>query len=394
MGIVKGLIGTNARILSTLIVILSVVLLARGSRLGYITVPNEPVGIIFLYSIVSLILALFSGFSLMQTGYGFVYQAASFMQIFLLWNIDFDNDMDYYAEIGFWFCGVFCLIMLILLLKKTGGSLFVNGFESENGEYLFNRSTIGSIGFKSFVMSLAFKPNSKGKTLLRRIFLLVSLVVVIASTRRGIYLATISSCVLHYRNCRSMDKGMDVDRMLKKVVFGAICIAAFLLLYSRSSFMQDTLGHAGEMLVNGIRTFLGIDNSDLAAAMRTSKAEYIIDQILHHSTPKQVLLGRGYMTTWVDMPFVQAFWDLGLMGGITFAVIQFVIPLKYMLKKTDSQGLRAAQYLAFMSIADGIASGYPYGRFFNAVLLITIDTARRQGSQIPTKLQNREGNLL
>lgn len=394
MGIVKGLIGINARILSTLIVILAVVLLARGSRLGYITMPNEEVGIIFLYSIVSLILALFSGFSLMQTGYGFVYQAASFMQIYLLWNIDFDNDMDYYAEIGFWFCGVFCLIMLILLLKKTGGSLFVNGFESEDGENLFNRSTIGSIGFKSFVMSLAFKPNSKVKAQFRRVFLLVSLVVVIASTRRGIYLATIASCLLHYRNCKSMGKGVDVERMLKKVIFGAICISAFLFLYSRSSFIRDTLGHAGEMLVNGIRTFLGIDNSDLAAAMRTSKAAYVMDQYLYHSTPKQVLLGRGYMTTWVDMPFLQAFWDLGLVGGITFAVIQFVIPLKYMLKKTDSQGMWAAQYLTFMSLADGIASGYPYGRFFNAVLLITIDTAHRQGNDNPAQMQHITGGRL
>ena len=394
MGIVKGLIGINARILSTLIVILSVVLLLRGLNWGYITMPNEEVGIIFLYSIVSLILALFSRFSLMQNGYGFVYQAAAFMQIFLLWNIDFENDMDYYVEIGFWFCGVVCVISLLLLIKNTGGSLFVNSFESEDGEYLFNRSTIGSIGFKSFVIELALKPNSKVKAQFRRVFLLVSLVVIIASTRRGIYLATIASCLLHYRNCRSMDKGVDVDRMLKKVVLGAICIAAFLLLYSRSSFMQDTLGHAGEMLVNGIRTFLGIDNSDMAAAMRTSKSEYVIDQFLYHSTPKQVLLGRGYMTTWVDMPFIQAFWDLGLVGGITYIVIQFAIPLKYMLKKTDSQGMRAAQYLTFMTIFDGIASGYPYGRFFETVLLITIDTAHSQGNDNPTQMQHIAGGRL
>ena len=394
MGIVKGLIGTNARLLSTLIVILSVALLAKGSKLGCINVPNEAVGTIFLYSIVALVLAVFSRFPLMQTGYGFVYQAALFAQIFLLWNIDFENDLDYYVEIGFWFCGVFCLIALLMLIQKTGGSLFINSFESEDGEFLFNRSTIGSLGFKSFVMALAFKSNSKVKTQVRSVFLLVSIVVVIASTRRGIYLATIASCLLHFRNCRTVGRAVDVDRTLKKIIFCTMCIAAFVLLYSRSTFVQDTLGHAVEMLVNGIRTFLGLENSDLAASMRTSKADHIIDQYLYHSTPLQVLFGRGYMTTWVDMPFLQAFWDLGLVGGITFAVIQFLIPLSYMKQKTDCQGMRAAQYLACMSIADGIASGYPYGCFFNAVLLITVDTAGRQSSQIPTKLQNREGNLL
>lgn len=380
MGIVKGLIGSNARILSTLVVILSVALLAKGSKFGSIAVPTADIGIIFLYSSVTLILALFSRIPLMQNGYGFIYQAANFMQILLLWNFDLENDMDYYVELGAWFCGVFCIITLGLVLKNSGGSLFVNSIESEEGEFLFNRSTIGSIGFKSFVMALAYKPESRTKIRMRLIFLFFSIAVIVASTRRGVYLAAIASCLLHFRNCRTAYNYIDMDKALKKVILSVVCVVIFLVIYSKSTFLQDVLGRAGESLVNGIRTFLGLEDSDMAASMRVSTSSRVIEQYLHNSTPMQTLLGRGYMTTWVDMPFIQAFWDLGLVGGIAFGVIQFIIPLKYLLKKTESQGMRAAQYFTIMSIVEGIASGYPYGRFFNSVLMITIDTAREQNS--------------
>lgn len=376
MGIVKGVIGSNMTILSTLIVIVSVVLLAKGSRIGYITVPTEEIGLIFLYSLVSLVLAVFSGIPLMKNGYGFIYQAAGFLQILLIWNFDFDNDMDFFVEIGFWFCGVFCFIALILLLKKTGGTLFVNSFESEDGEYLFSRSTIGSIGFKSFVMALAKNPQSRRQRMVRSAILIIAATVIIASTRRGAYVATIVCCILHYRHCGAHKGYVDVDSMIKKVILVVCCILIFLVAYNKFSFIQDTLGHAVEMLVNGIKTFLGLDNSDMAASMRTSSASRVINQYLYNSTPKQVLLGRGYMTTWVDVPIIQAFWDLGLVGGFTFGVIHFVIPIRYIAKEADTQGLRAAQYLTVMSVLEGVMSGYPYGRFFDSTLLIMLYTAR------------------
>lgn len=391
MGIVKGLLDSNVRILSTLVVILSVVLLSRGSSLGYIEIPTEDAGCLFAYGILTLVLALVSGTPLMANGYGFIFQAAGFVQIFLLWNINFENDLDSYVEVGFWFCGVFCLITLLLLLKKTGGTLFANSIVSDDGETLFNRSTIGSIGFKTFVMVLAYQPHSYWKTMVRRAFLILAITVLIVSTRRGGYMGAIVACVLHYRNCRTVGGGVDVDRTLKKIIFRTMCIAAFFLLYSRSTFVQDTLGHAVEMLVNGIRTFLGLDSSDVAASMRTSSAKRVIDQYLHNSTAMQVLFGRGYMTAWVDVPVVQAFWDLGLFGGMFFIVIMFIIPVRYLALKAETQGMRAAQYLTAMSMMEGVMSGYPYGKSFECLLLIKVCTAHELEKRRKSNQQTRMG---
>lgn len=376
MGIVKGVIGSNVRILSTLIVILSVALLMKGSRPGYIEVPTDDAGYVFAYGILTLVLAFCSGTPLMANGYGFIFQAAGFAQLFMLWNIDFEYDLDYYVEVGFWFCGVFCLITLLLLLQKTGGALFANDIVSDSGEALFNRSTIGAIGFKTFVMVLAYQPHSYWKTMVRRAFMILAITVLIASTRRGGYVGAIIACVLHFRNCRKYSDTMDLDNTIKRTFSVLFCVGLLLVLYAKNSFIQDALGRAGESLIKGIRTFLGLDSSDMAATMRTSSAKRVIEQYLHNSTAKQFLFGRGYMTTWVDVPIVQAFWDLGIFGGIFFAVIQFIIPARYLLLRTESQGMRAAQYLTAMSMLEGIMSGYPYGGSFNCILLLKIYTVQ------------------
>lgn len=394
MGIVKGLLDSNVRILSTLVVILSVVLLSRGSSLGYIELPTEDAGCIFAYGILTLVLALTSGTPLMANGYGFIFQAAGFVQLFLLWNIDFESNLDSYVEVGFWFCGVFSLITLLLLLKKTGGALFANDIISEDGETLFNRSTIGAIGFKSFVMVLAYQPQTHWKTMVRRVFLILAITVLIASTRRGGYMGAIVACVLHYRNCREHGGEVDLDKAIKKVLSVVFCIVLILVLYANNSFIRETFGRAGESLFKGIRTFLGLDSSDMAVSMRTSSAKRVIDQYLHNSTAKQVLLGRGYMTTWVDVPIVQAFWDLGLLGGIFFIVIQFIIPVRYLAQKAETQGIRAAQYLTAMSMMEGVMSGYPYGKSFECLLLIKICTAHELEKRRKSNQQTRMGKQI
>ena len=316
MGIVKGLIGANLRILSTVVVVLSVILLIKGQEFGYIAIPTAEVGLIFMYSFVTLMMSLFSGIPIMQNGYGFIYQAAGLVQIWLLWNINIENDVDYYVDVGFWLCGIFCLITLSLLLSTE--SLFVNSFTSKEGEYLFNRSTIGAISFRAFVMAIAYKPEAFIKKRIRVFFILISLVVIVASTRRGVYLATIVCVLLYFRNNRKDMSYVDTDRILKSAIIAGWVLIVCFLLYGKSVYVQETLNRAWKSLVGGVQTFIGVDDSDMAASMRVSSAKRVINEFLNHSTVKQTFVGRGYMTTWVDMPCVQAFWDLGLIGGIAF----------------------------------------------------------------------------
>lgn len=388
MGVVKGLIGSNVRILSTVIVIVSVVLMLKGINFGYIVVPTADAGLIFLYSIMSLVMCLFSHYSWMANGYGFVFQAAAFVQLVLLWNYDTSQDMDCYVEVGFWFCGIACTLMLLLLLST--GSLFINSFISKSGEELFNRSTVGAVSFVSFAMSLAYIPKTAFKRQIRLIFLVISIVVILASSRRGVYIASIACAFLHLRNSKGeRSEYIDMERALKKLVVGGIGVIAFATIYSKSPDMQEFLDHSLDSLVNGLMTFLGMGGTDMAASMRVASSSSVLNNYLYNSNVKQIIFGRGYMTTWVDMPFIQAFWDFGALGGITFAVCGFLIPVRYLVKKAETQGCRAAQYLALKTMADSVASGYPYGCFFNIVLMIVMFKAEEEAKALTMRHQVR-----
>ena len=127
----------------------------------------------------------------------------------------------------------------------------------------------------------------------------------------------------------------------------------------------------------------------MAASMRVASSSSVLNNYFYNSNVKQILFGRGYMTTWVDMPFIQAFWDFGALGGITFAGCGFIIPANYLLKKAKTQGCRAAQYLALKTMADSVASGYPYGCFFNIVLMIVMFKAEEEDKALTMRHQVR-----
>lgn len=371
MAIIKAIIGHNIQLLSIVSVILSILLLSKGRRFRYLKTPTADVAIIYGYSIVTLLLCMFSGISIMQNGYGLVYQLAYFIEIYLLWNIPNDFNINIFVKIGFWICGLFSIVALALILRNTSGRLFINSYMSSEGEYIFNRSTIGTLSFVSFSMSMSYRSKHAWEKLVKMFFVIVSIVLIIASSRRSVYLATMMGLLLHFKNYRDTSIKIDKNAIIKKSISIVVLALLLLIAYKKIPNIQEYLDHAWGMLQNGVQTFLGINSSDMSAAMRVSTSSAILDEYLYHSTLTQMIFGRGYMTTWIDIPFLQAFWDMGVIGGVVFIYIQFIIPIKYLLKKALVPGVMAAQYLCALSIFEGIANSFPYGHFFSIVLLVT-----------------------
>ena len=107
MAVVKGLLDYNIRELSIGVVIGAVLLMATGQCCTQIQKTTWQIRLIGLYSLATLVLAFFSGIGLMESGSGFVYQGAYFVEIILLWNMRRDGNLENYVKIGFWVSGVF-----------------------------------------------------------------------------------------------------------------------------------------------------------------------------------------------------------------------------------------------------------------------------------------------
>lgn len=373
MAMVKALLGSNVRSLSFIVSGLSVVFMAIGQKFRHLKASNKGMLLVLLYSSATLILCLFSSVDYMEVEYGLVYQVVYFIQLYLLWNVSRDDDFSFMVDFGFWVTGVFCTIALILLFRYSGGGLlFYNYYLSSSGEFIFNRSATGTLSYMAFIFSLAHISRNSAEKVFRQMFILVSAVVILFSTRRSVYAGVLLVLFIKIKNDGFGFRNLDRNKILKNILSFIILISLFYIAYKSTENVRLTIEKAWSSFTNGFFTIIGRESTDMAATMRATTSNSVIDQYLNHSTIGEFVFGRGYMTTYVDMPFIQAFWDMGLIGGVVFVIIQFIIPLKYILKKPHSQAFAAAQYIAAYSIVNGLVSNTPYGHLFNMVIVIVM----------------------
>lgn len=406
MAVVKGLLDYNIRELSIGVVIGAVLLMATGQCCTQIQKTTWQIRLIGLYSLATLVLAFFSGIGLMESGSGFVYQGAYFVEIILLWNMRRDGNLENYVKIGFWVSGVFCIIELALLMVRGCvpyfnnfyslhknvnmvdmgtrifpplfntfyDSSFVNPFDKMAKswlftEILFDREATGTLAYATFVFAVAYRANKKPTRICKYIVLLSSVAAIAVSSRRSIYMAVVLTLILHGKNMHVMAWVRSHKRLTAILVSGGVVLLTWASI--SVPIIRDLIMVVVTKFWNGLITMLGLSKADASASMRFESASLAWNSY-KESTMLQFLFGRGYMHSWVDMPFFQAFIDLGVFGGIVFSIIMFVVPLKYLWKKTNSAAVMAAQYFTVLSMIEGLFNSFPYGKFFSIVLLLMV----------------------
>lgn len=383
MAMVKGLIGQNQQVLSIISVIAAVAFMCRGVNVRRLKRPTREATLIFIYSAITLFLAFASDINFMQSGYGFIYQAAYFIEIILIWNCNSDVDMSKFVSIGFWVCGFACCIACYLLMKDRSGSLFYNNYLSSKGDYLFDREATGTISFMAYAMTLAYKAHSSTQKILKTIFIVISLLVVAISSRRSVYVAVAISLLLYLRNTRHTErKNIGHIKMsalsTKRVGMAIALFFLFLMLCRINTQVGDTVAQVWMRLWNGIRTLLGVETSDQSVAMRTSAVSVALKKWWSGSSIIHFVFGNGYMDSWIDIPLLQAVIDLGILGGGIYFLCAFIIPISHLMRGTDSRAIQAAQYLVALSVAEGVANSFPYGHFFTIILLLRLEQAGKK----------------
>ena len=381
MAMVKGVIGKNLQILSITSVVLTILFLLKGVDIRFLKRPTKSVMLIFSYSLVTLIMCLISEIDVMQSGYGFIYQTAYFIEIYLIWNVDNNINLDRFVDIAFWLCGVFCAIAVLLFMKEGINVLSFNNYVTLQGDYLCDREATGTLSFLTFIMALVYYPKTKLEKLCKAIFMLEACVVLIISSRRSVYIAVILCLIFHIKNIYGTKK-YNKRKFIKGVFCFVLGIGAFFIVCELNHNIVISLESAWERLVNGIMTLIGANNSDQSAAIRTSAASIAWKRYWNETSVFKFIFGSGFMSSWVDIPLLQAFVDLGIVGGITFFIIQFIIPITHIIEKSQYKSVMVAQYLTILSMVEGVANSFPYGHFFSIMLLLTLDARKEYSRKI------------
>ena len=89
---------------------------------------------------------------------------------------------------------------------------------------------------------------------------------------------------------------------------------------------------------------------------------------------------KGYAYKDIDFPYLEAFSDFGILGGLFFGFVALLLPIKFILQKESDKAILFAQYYALIAIFQNIYSGLPFGhyKFIPIIFLIWIANAERK----------------
>lgn len=373
-GLLKLALGVNISWLSTVIILISTLALVSFGRLETFRFLPAAVLSLFLYSIYTICLAVFGNAPLSGSNISVFYQLVYFLQILLLWGAQTRCSAERFSAAAFWIMGLGSVFALILISTKgfdVGYGVLLSRTEDTSA---VSRATTGFIAFYAICSALIYQPRRSAHQIFRAAFLLAGLMVLVMSSRRSTLIAAAVAVILHVKNHALLTR-IDGRKLLQRMLFAAVVIAVILVLLHTNATVGKALERAVEAMENGIKTYLGIEKSDMAASYRRATLETIPNEYLNHSTFRQFVFGRGYNVDWMDIPFMQAFWDMGLLGGIWFLFNQGLVPVRYVLRRPRNPAIEFAQYYTIFRIIQNFANGTPYGTAFPLILLYTLEAA-------------------
>ena len=370
-GLLKVYLGINNSQISIFITIISLFLLINTkTSLRYVRLPCRVLSIL-LYSLYTISLALFSNVGLWNTTVGIVYQITYLVQVILVWHLYRSFNEESFLYINFWFCGIATIFAMIIIVRYGDVynlGIFLSKTETASA---VSRATTSLIAFCGFTGALTYTAKRPYEKVCKIVFIICACTVLLISTRRNTLIASVLCLLIYFHNCNAQipfNRKTIVKAFVALFIIFIVCV----VLYSNNSSVKLIVDRGFQSVTRGISAYLGMDY-DMAVAYRRSRIEIIPKEYMNNSTVLQFLFGRGYNDQQLDVPFLQAFWDMGILGGVWFFVIQGVVPLKHVLHRTSSKALLWAKFGTVLTLVQGFSNGTPYGKFLYIIAMYMIE---------------------
>ena len=238
---------------------------------------------------------------------------------------------------------------------------------------IVDRLTIINGTFYFLLAALAYETNKKHEELFKIIACVCSFLCIVITNRRGkiveLFVCVLFLCIqfLLYGHKRP-----SVRKMMK-IVAGILALGMVLCFVLQNEWMRYQIGRVFGSIRRAIFTLLGSESVqvDASAISRVQVRKGIIGEYDQYSI-FQILFGRGYMYKYLDFPILQAFIDLGLVGGCVYAFVQILLPLRYLFRKPRNSTEKFFQMCLIFGLIDLFFNGIPYGWDKFLVLILAI----------------------
>lgn len=324
-----------------------------GFRLGYQT------GIIAFF-ILSFIYYFASKFAesiyLLYLGVSLIYSLA-------LSILRYDEDLKMKNVIfDIWSISLLCILGSCYCFATGIITALTGAFEfTAGGDTLYDALTMGSVGITQMSCSFYFLGKSeyskKFKIILFACVTLDFFIVLLAFKRTPILISLITFALYsHKLGYLKMTPKKIIGIVIIMIILSMVIVNSAELSEAVTLLAEDTWegivnlitnNHTGHSLTNS--TDIRIENRQQAFAM------------INDFDMLEFFLGAGFMTFWFDMPLLQSYLDMGVIGFILFAFFVVYLPLRILFSKYRSDDEMC--FIAIFSLYGAIGcltSGHPY----------------------------------
>lgn len=237
-----------------------------------------------------------------------------------------------------------------------------------------DKTTMGRALFLSFISAVVYRSRNKIE--------FISKVLIIPSAFIGLYMfntrATILMCIIGlgiYLFRYKKEMLLKSKKSLAIVLFSLVVILPGLAIYFYYSndFFQAMVNISVENISNGILSYFGNKSTDVSALAR-KESMAIIRNALGDSSILQLILGHGFISFFIDIPIIQAYFDLGILGFMFYFISLIVFPIKFIFFRTAKNShTTILQLFALHYLVDQLYAGLPYWSIqFMPILIILL----------------------
>jgi hypothetical protein len=274
---------------------------------------------------------------------------------------------------NFFFIYFFKTLFTSVTFRDIGSRAYI-GQEEGNPNLYANIAYYGIIA-SLFTIKRAYKQVYK---ILAFINIPLSILVILLTQNRTVLIVLlivlISFTIKEILHILTSFKVKKID-LFKIIKIFAILILFFLLIFV--ILPQDILSiyfSNYSIYLEGLLLNLSGKVGDQSSIQRIDAFNMIINEL--KNTPENYLFGMGYKYEWLDIPFLQAFRDLGFLGGFVFLIfhaiiVSYVIRHLFLKRNIDLNIISFLLLLYILIFFNCMAHGQPYD-LSHWLILITL----------------------
>lgn len=320
---------------------------------------NKQTFFLMAYQIIVIVMAIFAGASMLGGSTSYSYTVFALGAIVAMSTNKY-IDGDFLIKALWIVSGI--AVSVAMYYFMTNDVWQFNVMTTSGDELIVDRASMAVLPVVSLITIFLYKPKIWIERALNILFTICAFYVLTIMNRRGLFISTIIILVL---NLFLSGTKFQLKIKPKRILMGALIVAACITAYYKIPLVQEQLDTVIDSVDRALRTFTGQatgSEADMAAEMRYDSRNRILDE-MKNFTFIDWLIGKGYNAGWIDFPFLQCFYDMGILLGLGYVLLQTVMPFRFLIIKGRNMANyeKLLFYLFLITYINNFYSGTPYG---------------------------------